>query len=74
MSARESKHQRFRRLAVSRGDRILREISLLGNLANRRNYDYTEEEIRKLFFTIDAELKECKAKFESKSGTRRIEL
>lgn len=72
--AQESKHDRFKRLATSRGDRIIREIALLGNLSNRRNYEYTDDEVRKLFGIIEAEIKECRAKFASKSGTRKIEL
>lgn len=70
----ETKNQKFRRLAAARGDRILKEVSLLGNLANQRNYEYTDTEVAKLFATIEAELKDCKSKFSSKNGQRRIEF
>src|SRR4051794_18967198 len=52
----ESREERFRRLAASRGDRLIREIALLGNLANRKNYDYTEDEVEQLFRPIEHEL------------------
>lgn len=39
----ESRNDRFRRLAATRGDRLIREIALLGNLSNRKNYDYSFE-------------------------------
>ncbi|QQQ64332.1 hypothetical protein JHQ56_19860 (plasmid) [Paenarthrobacter ureafaciens] len=71
----ETKNQKFRRLAASRGDRIIREIGLLGNLSNLNNYEYSREEVQKMFATIDAELKDCKAKFlGTTAGRRRIEF
>lgn len=60
----ETRRQRFRRLAASRGDRLIREISLLGNLANRKNYEYTGEEVEQLFAPIEAELREVRAMFD----------
>jgi hypothetical protein len=60
----ETRHERFRRLATARGDRLIREIALLGNLANRKNYDYTEDEVEQLFRPIEAELREVRAKFD----------
>lgn len=68
MSA-ETKNERFRRLAQSRGNRLIREISLLGNLANRRNYSYTQEEVDRLFAPIVAELEEVRALFDSGSSS-----
>ena len=63
----ESKNERFRRLAQSRGNRLIREISLLGNLANRKNYTYTEEEVDQLFEPISAELNNVRALFDPDS-------
>ncbi|MDG5499172.1 hypothetical protein [Marinobacter sp. BGYM27] len=63
----ESKNQRFRRLAASRGNRLIREISLLGNLANKKNYSYTEEEVERLFVPIEKELSEIKKLFRAQS-------
>lgn len=71
MSGKETKNQRFRRLAASRGDRVIREIGLLGNLSNPNNYEYSREEVQKMFATIDAELKDCKAKFLGSTASRR---
>ena len=59
----ETKHERFRRLARSRGDRLIREVALLSNLANTKNYTYSPEEVDALFRPIEAELAECRAKF-----------
>lgn len=69
----ESRNERFRRLAETRGDRLIREISLLGNLANRKNYDYTPEEVDALFRPIEAELKEVRALFDpAAASTRKV--
>lgn len=69
----ESKNERFRRLAESRGNRLIREISLLGNLANRKNYAYTEEEVDRLFTPILEELDAVRAMFDSDpSSTKKV--
>lgn len=60
----ETRSDRFRRLAQARGDRLIREISLLGNLANRKNYEYTPDEVRQLFQPIERELREVRALFD----------
>lgn len=70
----ETKNEKFRRLAAARGDRVLKEIALLGNLSNQRNYEYSDAEVQKLFAAIEAELKDCRSKFAHKSRRRRIEF
>lgn len=69
----ESKRDRFQRLAKSRGDRLIREINLLGNLSNTKNYEFDDEDIVALFEPIEAELKEVRALFDPQiPSTRRI--
>lgn len=71
----ETKNERFRRLAASRGNRLIREIALLGNLANRKNYVYTPEEVERLFEPILHELEEVRALFDTEStSTRKVNL
>ncbi|MGO4360808.1 hypothetical protein [Terrabacter sp. RAF57] len=71
----ESKNERFRRLAVSRGDRLIREINLLGNLSNRKNYDYGEAEVDALFEPIERELREVRALFDPQApSTRKVQF
>jgi hypothetical protein len=59
----ESRHERFRRIAAKRTNEILEKIRILGNCANKSSYDYTEEEINKIFSEIDKQLKLTKGKF-----------
>lgn len=62
----ETKNQRFKRLAKQRGDRLLKDIHLLGNLSSTNNYEYTDVEVAKIFSLIESELREQKARFRSK--------
>ena len=56
---------RFVRLAEARTSRLLKDIALLSNLSNRTNYSYSEEDVKKIFAALTAELKEAQTKFET---------
>lgn len=60
----ETKNERFKRLAESRANVIIQKIRLIGNLSNRRNYEYTKKEVDELFRAIESELKSTKRLFE----------
>ena len=60
----ETKKEKFVRLAESRTNSIIQKIHLIGNLANRRNYDYTEKEVDEIFKAIENEIKKTKKVFE----------
>lgn len=59
----ENKKQRFQRLAEKRTNDVLERLRILGNCANRAQYEYTAEEVRKIFNTIEREAKLVKLKF-----------
>ena len=63
----ETRHERFKRLASKRTNEILEKIRILGNCSNKSSYEYREEEINKIFSEIDKHLKLTKAKFLYKS-------
>lgn len=69
----DNKRERFKRLAVYRTNEILKKIKILGNCANRSAYEYTEEEISKIFSEIDRALRVAKGKFYF-SKTRQFKL
>ena len=58
-----SKEDRFRRLAEQRVNAILDKLRLLGQLSNRRNYDYGQEQVDVIFKAINKEVRLTKAKF-----------
>jgi len=61
----ESKNDRFKRLAKQRGERVLRDLRLIGNLSNKNNYEYSNTEVKKIFTSIEEELKLSKQRFVS---------
>jgi len=60
----ESKRDKFVRLAEARTNKIIDMIRLLGNCSNSRMYEYNKDDVKKIFSTIEDELKIAKAKFE----------
>ena len=69
--AKETKDERFKRLAEQRVNAILDKLRLLGQLSNRSNYEYTEDQIEAAFRAIHEELKDTKAKFRNGSRDQR---
>lgn len=63
MTTRETKRERFVRLAEARTNKILDMLKLLGNCSSRSNYEYTDEDVRKIFTAIERETRFAKAKF-----------
>jgi len=59
----ESRHERFKRIASKRTNDILEKVRILGNCSNKSSYEYTEEDVNKIFSEIDKQLKLTKAKF-----------
>lgn len=74
MATMEEKRNRFRRVAENRTNRIIESIRLLGNCSNRSNYEYTEDDIKKIFSAIENELRETKQKYHTKAKNHKFEL
>lgn len=64
------KRAKFVELAEKRVNRAIKDLRLIGNLSNRSAYDFTEEDIRKIFRTLQKELDASKGQFSrgDKSG------
>lgn len=59
----ELKRDRFVRLAEARTNKILEMMRLLGNCSSKANYEYTDEDIKKIFNVLERELKNTKNRF-----------
>lgn len=59
----QNKRERFKRLAATRTNEVLKRVKILSNCANRSAYDYSEEEIVKIFSAIEKSIKEARSKF-----------
>lgn len=69
----ETKRAKFVRLAEARTNKILDMLQLLGNCSNSSTYDYTQQDVEKIFSVIESEVREAKKKFnkmESKKSSR----
>jgi hypothetical protein len=64
----EDPRSAFVRLAEARTKKILKGLDLLGNLSNRSNYSYSDEDVKKIFKAIDQKSSSVSAKF--KASTR----
>jgi len=72
-NAQETKSDKFVRLAEARTNKIIDMLQLLGNCSNASAYDYTQQDVEKIFAAIEAEVREAKKKFskiESKKSAR----
>ena len=61
----EDKREKFVRIAEARTNKIIDMVRLLGNCSNKASYDYTKEDVKKIFAAIEDELKSAKAKFDT---------
>jgi uncharacterized protein YeeX (DUF496 family) len=58
-----NKRERFLSLANKRVNRAIKEISLVSNLSNRRNYEYTNEEAKKIVGALQVEIEKMRQSF-----------
>ena len=63
----ESKNEAFQRLATKRTNAVLERLRILGHCANPQFYEYSEEDVKKIFRAIEKELKIVKTKFQNSS-------
>lgn len=66
------KAERFRRLAERRVNEALKKLRLVANLANKRNYSYTEEQAKLITDAIEAEFRHLKTKFRDEAGSEEV--
>lgn len=59
----ESRSEKFKRLATQRTNAVLEKFRLLGNLSTKANYEYSDEEVNKIFSAIESQLRSTKSLF-----------
>ena len=62
----ESRNEKFKRIATRRPNEIIDKIRILGNCSNKSTYEYSGEEVSKIFKSIEQELNSAKNKFSNK--------
>lgn len=63
MSKKSTRRERFETVAARRTQKLLDLLDILGNCANKSNYEYTDEDVRKMFTAIENKTKNTKALF-----------
>jgi|TARA_B100000795_G_C22480519_1_gene316451 hypothetical protein len=56
---------KFVELAENRVSRVVKDIRLIGNLSNRTNYSYTDEDVKKIVSTLKSEISKLQKRFET---------
>jgi hypothetical protein len=62
------KSEKFKQLAQKRVDKTLKQLKLIGNLANRGSYEYTDDQVDKIFSAWQTEMVKAKTRF-SRQGS-----
>lgn len=72
--ARENDRGKFVELAEKRVTRAIKDIRLIGNLSNKSNYSYTDEDVRKIIKALEAEIRKLKLRFERQGASDEIDF
>jgi len=64
------KRSKFVELIENRVNRAIKDIRLIGNLANRNAYEYSEDDVKKVFRALNREIDAARSRFTGDSGGR----
>ena len=64
----EDKRQRFIRVAEKRIQNVLDSIRRLSQCSNPRMYEWTDEQLTKIWDAVDAEIRNCKESYKTNQG------
>ena len=56
---------KFVELAQNRVSRVVKDIRLIGNLSNRTNYSYTDEDVKQIISTLKTEITRLQKRFDT---------
>jgi len=68
------KRNRFKKVATKRVDTILKTLDLLSNCSNTYNYEYSTEDVDKIFKALGIRLNNVKSQFVSKLDKKDFSL
>ncbi len=65
------KEEKFVKIAEQRTNKILKMLELLGNCSNVYAYEYTDDQVKKIFDAIEEQLKDTKEKFKTSKTVKK---
>lgn len=57
------RRERFKKVAARRVQRILQDIETLKNCSNKRNYEYSEDDVKRMMKVIKERIKSLESSF-----------
>ena len=63
------KSEKFKELAENRVNKVIDEIRKVGNLSNKNRYEYSEEQVKKIFNAIESATKDAKSLFRTETAS-----
>ena len=57
--------EKFVELAEKRVARVMKDLRLVGNLSNKTNYSYSDDDVKKILYAIENEIKNLRRRFEN---------
>lgn len=70
----ETKEEKFIRLAEKRTNEAIKKIRLIGNLSNKNNYEYSEEQVTTIIKALETEIRKVKNAYQKESEEKIFEL
>jgi hypothetical protein len=68
------KRTNFVRLAEARVTKALKSIRVIGNLSNKANYEYSDQDIGRIINALQAEITTLKSRFKNKGNSETVEF
>ncbi|MDD1389864.1 hypothetical protein PSQ89_06640 [Pediococcus pentosaceus] len=70
----ETKEEKFIRLAEKRTNEAIKKIRLIGNLSNKNNYEYSEEQVTTIIKALETEIRKVKNAYQKESEEKIFKL
>ena len=70
----ETKHEKFCRLAENRTNNVLKQLELLANLSNRGSYDYSQQDVDKILKAIKNAISNVEHAFKADTKNKKFTL
>lgn len=67
--SKEKDRAKFTELAERRVRKTIKDFKLIGNLSNKNNYSYTDEDARKIYNALKKALEDMKLRFDSNGAS-----
>ena len=63
--SKQERREKFVNMAENRVNKAIKQLRLIGNLANKGNYDYTDKDVNLIISTLNDEVKALRVRFQT---------